>query len=427
MNHKGELALKIDHKGWAVLILVMGGVVLGSYKLGELASKSQPSSASEQQPAKTAGVLPPDAQLPPNHPSLSQADSTGTAKQVMGKPDSRFTHFRVGNRNVKSLYIDGKYTWIGTSGGVIRYDTSNDSYKVFDNRVKGILSNGIFHVSKLGDRIVVGTYGGGMSLLDPATEEWKNYNIPEGVADQFVYELLQATNGDVWIATWSGVNRIRGGNLDDASKWDMFTVENTHGGLPNRWVYGEEEGKDGTMWFATEEGLARYKDGVWKNWKHTDGLGAPYDLVKNDIQFTNDPGKASQHHAQLKSEQGLQNVDVAYNPNYIISLKVDRDGIVWCGTWGGGLARFDGTTWRNYTTDDGLPGNHIFMLYLDPQGQLWIGTSKGLARYDKEKDNFSVMTMADGLFADNVFSMATSPDGTLWVGSFGGVARIFKD
>ena len=418
--------MNIDHKGWAVLILVMGGVVLGSYKLGELASRSQ-TTATNQQPAKTAGVLPPNAELPPNHPSLSQGGASGTAQQVMGKPDSRFTHFRVGNRNVKSLYIDGKYTWIGTSGGVIRYDTSDDSYKVFDNKDKGILSNGIFHVSKLGDRIVVGTYGGGMSLLDPKTDEWKNYNIPEGVADQFVYELMKASSGDVWIATWSGVNRVRGGDLDDPSKWDMFTVENTHGGLPNRWVYGEEEGKDGTMWFATEEGLARYKDGVWKNWKHADGLGAPYDLVKDEIQFTNDPGKASQHHAQLKSEQGLQNVDVAYNPNYIISLKVDRDGIVWCGTWGGGLARFDGTSWRNYTTADGLPGNHIFMLYLDPQGQLWIGTSKGLAHYDKDKDNFSVMTMADGLYADNVFSMASAPDGTLWVGSFGGVARIFRN
>lgn len=419
--------MKLDHKGMAILILVIGGIVIGSYKLGEQASKSQPTNGAEQQPEKTAGVLPPGAQLPPNHPSLTQANSAGAPQQATGNVDSRFTHFRVGNRNVKSLYIDGKYTWIGTSGGVIRYDTSNDTYKVFDNRDKGILSNGIFHVSKLGDRIVVGTYGGGMSLLDPKTGEWKNYNIPQGVADQFVYELMQASNGDVWIATWSGVNRVRGGDLDDPSKWDMFTVENTHGGLPNRWVYGEEEGKDGAMWFATEEGLARYKDGSWKNWKHTDGLGAPYDLVKNDIQFTNDPGKASQHHAQLKSEQGLQNVDVAYNPNYIISLKVDRDGIVWCGTWGGGLARFDGTSWRNYTTADGLPADHIFMLYIDPQGQLWIGTSKGLARYDKDNDSFSVMTMTDGLFADNVFSMASGKDGTLWVGSFGGVARIFRD
>ena len=420
--------MKLNYTGLAVLIIVMGGVILGSYKLGmEQASRSSTSSGQDKQQTTTAGVLPPGAQLPPNHPSFSQTNAADTDRQAASPLNSKFTHFRVGNRNVKGLYIDGTYTWIGTSGGVIRYDTSNDTYKVFDNRVDGILSNGIFHVSKLGNKIVVGTYGGGMSLFDPDTEKWKNYNIPQGVADQFVYELLKVSNGDVWIATWSGVNRIRGGNLDDESKWDMFTVESTHGGLPNRWVYGVEEGKDGEMWFATEEGLARFKNDTWKNWKHDDGLGAPYELVKDAIQFTNDPGKLSQHHAQLKSEQGLQNVDVAYNPNYIISLKVDKDGIVWCGTWGGGLARFDGNTWRNYTTADGLPANHIFMLYLDPQGQLWIGTSKGLARFNKDDDSFSVMTTSDGLFADNVFSMASAPDGTMWIGSFGGVARIFKN
>ena len=141
--------MKLDHKGMAILILVIGGIVIGSYKLGEQASKPQSTNGAEQQTEKTAGVLPPGAQLPPNHPSLTQANSAGAPQQATGNPDSRFTHFRVGNRNVKSLYIDGKYTWIGTSGGVIRYDTSNDTYKVFDNRVKGILSNGIFHVSKL--------------------------------------------------------------------------------------------------------------------------------------------------------------------------------------------------------------------------------------------------------------------------------------
>lgn len=419
--------MKLDHKGWAVLIIVMGGVIIGSYKFGVLqASKSQSSSASDKQ-LSTAGMLPAGAQLPPNHPPFSQAGSTADAQQASGPPSSKYTHFRVGNRNVKDLYIDGIYTWVATSGGVIRYDTINDTYKVFDNRVDGLLSNGIFHVSKLDNRIVAGTYGGGMSLYDPDTEQWKNYNIQHGLADQFVYGLEKVSNGDIWIATWSGANRVRGGNLDDASKWETFTVENTHGGLPNRWVYSMEEGKSGEIWFATEGGLARFAKNAWKNWSHSDGLGAPYELVKDEIKFFNDPGKVSEHHARSKSEQGLQDVDIAYNPNYIISLQVDADGVVWCGTWGGGLARFDGATWRNYTMADGLPANHIFMLYIDPEEQLWIGTSNGLARFNKDSNNFTVMTTSDGLFANNVFSMASAPDGALWVGSFGGVARIFKN
>jgi hypothetical protein len=52
---------------------------------------------------------------------------------------------------------------VGTSGGVVRYDTKNDSFKFFDTK-DGLLSNGMFYVGKIKGRIAVGTYGGGLSL-----------------------------------------------------------------------------------------------------------------------------------------------------------------------------------------------------------------------------------------------------------------------
>ncbi len=404
--------MKLGHKTLALFLLLIGFLVVGAYMLGQ--------SRAGKESAGVAPVPPPAGSLPSGHPPLDAAAQSS----AMPGGNLPFTHFRVGNRNVKSLLVDGDVVWIGTSGGVIRYDSRADEHKVYDNTVDGILSNGIFHVSKLGDRIVAGTYGGGLSVLDPRTETWKNYNIPEGLADQFVYGVLRARNGDVWIATWSGVNRVRGGNLDDPASWETFTMENTAGGLPNPWVYGLDEDADGVMWFGTEDGLARYKDGEWRNWKHADGLGAPFETVRDSIRFTSDPARYSDHHAQQKADQGLGDMNVAYNPNYVISLKVDRQGVVWSGTWGGGLARFDGKTWRNFTVADGLPANHIFMLHLDRQGRLWAGTSHGLARLNEDGESFTVFTTADGLFADNVFSMSLADDRTLWVGGFGGVARI---
>lgn len=333
----------------------------------------------------------------------------------------KFTHFRVGNKNVKRLFVDGDVVWVGTSGGVVRYDTRSDDYKLFDVK-SGLLSNGVFHVGKLDGRIVVGTYGGGLSLLDPVTEKWQTYNIPEGLGDAFVYDVLKAKNGDVWIATWSGVNRVRGGRLDDRSQWELHTVESTRGGLPNDWVYGLAEGRDGEIWLGTEGGLAHFKDGTWQNWNHARGLGADYDRVKDQVRFKTDPAKVSEHHARQKQEMGLQDIQVAYNPNYMVSLAVDAQGVVWAGTWGGGLSRFDGTTWTSYTVAEGLPGNHVFMLHIDPKGVLWVGTDNGLAKMAGGR--FEVLTTVDGLFGNTVFSMATALDGTLWVGSFGGVARL---
>jgi len=361
------------------------------------------------------------AAIPTNYPAGSQPGAAPALAPGVN-PDAHFTHFRVGRANVKTILADGDLMWVGTSNGVIRYDTVNDKYQLFDTR-SGLLAKGIFHLSKLHGRLIAGTYGGGLSHMNEDGETWKTYNIPDGLGDGFIYDLLEMPNGDVWIATWSGANLVRGGDLDDKSSWELFTVENTSGGLPNDWVYALRAGKEeGVVWFATEGGLARYKDGVWDNWNHGDGQGAPYEQVRAQITFQTDPAEYSEHHARQKEEMGLQDVDIAYNPNYIVALLVDTDGIVWAGTWGGGLARFDGEEWRNFTMSDGLPGNHVFMLHQDSDGVIWVGTSDGLARRDG--DGFKVYTTADGLFSNRVFSMNTASDGSYWIGSFGGVARI---
>lgn len=375
-----------------------------------LAAAAAASSAAEPaNPAPAAG-----------HPPVAPPQAAGKVAVPKAQP---YTHFRVGNKNVKAMYLDGGVLWVGTSGGVVRYDTKSEEFKLLDV-TSGLLSNGIFHVSRIRGKLAVGTYGGGLSLLDEKTNKWDTYNIPEGLGDAFVYDALEARNGDIWIATWSGVNRIRGGNLRDKSRWELHTVESTAGGLINDWVYGLAEGKDGIVWMATEGGLVKWQDGKWENWNHARGLGAGYEKVKGAAQYKQDPSRVSQHHAKQKQEMGLQDIDVAYNPNYIIALAVDRDGIVWAGTWGGGLARYDGKSWTNYTTEDGLPGNHVSMLHFSKRGELWIGTNGGLAQMKNGK--FVKITREDGLYADTVFSMTTSPDGAIWVGSYGGVAHIRK-
>jgi ligand-binding sensor domain-containing protein len=409
------------------LAAAVGGV---AYWMGLQAARSSPAADVAAGARTPLAALPLPAMQPPaNHPPVNAGAAPAAAASALpersGKvtvdPKAKFVHFRVGNRNVKDILADGSVMWVGTSGGVIRYDTKTDQYDLLDTR-SGLLSNGVFHVSRLDGRLAVGTYGGGLSLLDEKTSKWQTFNIPEGLGDAFVYDVLKTKAGDTWIATWSGVNRVRGGKLADRSQWELHTVDSTKGGLPNDWVYGLAEGRNGEVWLATEGGLARYANGKWDHWNHAAGLGAPYDKVKNDLTFKNDPAKVSSHHAKQKQEMGLQGVDTAYNPNYIVSLAVDREGVVWAGTWGGGLSRFDGKGWTHYTVAEGLPGNHVFMLHIDPKGRLWIGTNNGLARRDGDK--FVVLTTVDGLYSNTVFSMATGADGSLWVGSFGGVSHL---
>ena len=391
-----------------LVLIALAAALGGAYQLGR--SNAEPDAASAVHTAA----------LPAGHAAVAAPQREG---KVGADAAQKFTHFRVGNKNVKRIHADGAVVWVGTSGGVVRYDTQRDDYKLYDVK-NGLLSNGVFFVGKLDDRIAVGTYGGGLALLDPKTEQWETYNVPEGLGDAFVYDVLKTKDGDVWIATWSGVNRIKGGRLGDRAAWELHTVESTKGGLPNDWVYGLAEGKNGEVWLGTEGGLARFAGGKWDNWNHAKGLGAPYERVKDAIDFKTDPAKQSDHHARQKQEMGLADINVAYNPNYIVSLAVDRDGVVWAGTWGGGLSRFDGTTWTQQTVAEGLPGNHVFMLHADPQ---WRAVDRHQQRPGAAKGRWRLRGHDHATTACSTTPCSRWPparDGTLWVGSFGGVARI---
>ncbi len=60
----------------------------------------------------------------------------------------------------------------------------------------------------------------------------------------------------------------------------------------------------------------------------------------------------------------------------------DRNGYLWIGTQGGGLARYDGREFKVYTTLDGLLSNIITYLKLDSKDNLWIVHPRGISKFD---------------------------------------------
>lgn len=60
----------------------------------------------------------------------------------------------------------------------------------------------------------------------------------------------------------------------------------------------------------------------------------------------------------------------------------DRNGYLWIGTEGGGLARFDGRSFKVYTTLDGLQSNIVWYLKLDSKQNLWVIHPRGITRFD---------------------------------------------
>ena len=331
-------------------------------------------------------------------------------------------NFSLNARNVKVLMSQNNSLWMGTSMGIIKYDTSSvENYAIYDNR-NSLLSNGVFSIT-IGPKkqIWAGTYGGGISVM--SKNGWTNINTPHGLNDSFVYDIKFANNA-TWIATWSGVNRIQGDPLKRDS-WTSYTVKNTSGGLIDNWVYAIEIGKDNNIWFGTEGGLSLFSGKKWSNWNHKNGLGASHEEVKNDNKSATAKFKGTHHSNQLTHLPNTENV--SYRPNYIVSMHLDQLNRLWIGTWGAGLSVFNPKTqiFRNYTVKEGLPGNYILSINERSDGNIWIGSNKGLTMFDGS--TFLNYSKSNGLISDYVFSIEFDADNFLWVGGHHGMNRLKLD
>ncbi|OAI57414.1 hypothetical protein AYO49_02040 [Verrucomicrobiaceae bacterium SCGC AG-212-N21] len=108
--------------------------------------------------------------------------------------------------------------------------------------------------------------------------------------------------------------------------------------------------------------------------------------------------------------------------NGINAIEQTHDGFLWVGT-SGGLARFDGVRFRNFGLHDGLRSVRIAELVEDSQGVLWIGTTGGgLSRWDKGR--FTTFGTAEGFpTSANIISMTVDRAGSLWIGTSDGLVQ----
>ena len=81
--------------------------------------------------------------------------------------------------------------------------------------------------------------------------------------------------------------------------------------------------------------------------------------------------------------------------------------------------------WTTYTDAQGLSATEVNTAIEDRQGFLWLGTDRGIARFDGV--TFRHFGKEHGLTRTNVTSLAFTSDGALWVGSWGGVSRFNAD
>ena len=89
----------------------------------------------------------------------------------------------------------------------------------------------------------------------------------------------------------------------------------------------------------------------------------------------------------------------------------DSRGLLWLGTKGGGLSKFNGREFTTYTKEEGLSGDQVYSLFEDNKHNIWIGTDNGVTHYNGI--TFTEYPISNE-YSTLVSSIAQDNNGTLW-------------
>jgi two-component system sensor histidine kinase ChiS len=248
--------------------------------------------------------------------------------------------------------------------------------------------------------------------------KWKNWIITNQVKLALIILLMAS-------ALYGQVENIR---------FDHISIKE---GLSQVSVNCILQDKKGFMWFGTQDGLNRYNgydfviyrhnpddkttisdNFVWSIFEDQDGMIWIGTFGKGLDKFDPASGIFTHNEHDAATSNSLSNNDVR-------CILEDKYRILWIGTHGGGLNKFDRKTngFVHYTTDHNkLSNNNVTSIFEDRSGVLWIGTyGGGLNRFDRNTGEFihykNIPKNNQSLSGNKVMSIFEDRTGTLWVGT----------
>jgi ligand-binding sensor domain-containing protein/signal transduction histidine kinase len=285
-------------------------------------------------------------------------------------------------------------------------------------------------------------------------------NASSGLSDNLVEALLMDREGKLWVGTHGGLNRICPRNLSVLSHNEGLGYGAVQGlaevqpgviwaAEPNEGVYcWDGQGfrrlmlsglssqeprvsallltRDGSCWVAGERGVLQFKNPQAA--EKEGGVPALTNLSISALEqdsWGGVGGATREGELWHFSDGKWQAQTNCPHGHAITAIVFDPDGVLWVGTEGDGLYRFDEGAHVRYEKLSGLPSGWIRTLYLDADGTLWIGTAGGgLSRLKDEQ--IATFTMRDGLPDNTISQIFEDDDGNLWLGGNRGIVRIKK-
>jgi signal transduction histidine kinase/ligand-binding sensor domain-containing protein/DNA-binding NarL/FixJ family response regulator len=192
---------------------------------------------------------------------------------------------------------------------------------------------------------------------------------------------------------------------------------------------------DGRMWAMHDSLLFSYQDGVWTRFPYAIGPkieSGIYQIVA-DRQYiwvaTTVKGLYRIDKVSGAIRRYGQSATSLSSDNLYCLFADPLDGnLLWVGTFGGGLCKFDKRTGhcQRLSKQNGLPNNVVYAAIPDRRGNVWVATNQGLCQVDRNTLRTRIYTREDGLMADefNRFHALVLPDDRVFLGGMEGITAF---
>ncbi len=295
------------------------------------------------------------------------------------------------------------YLWIGTSGGLVRFDGAR--FVVFDRgNTPEIRENSIFCLTVSRDgSLWAGTDGGG--LLRYQKGGFRAYAVSDGLTNGFVRAVYEDREGTLWAGTDDGLFKLSG---------ERFIRTDGNGRIPALAVHDIREDHAGRLWVGGSR-LVMIQESECKEFLLE---GYPSATRVKSILETNDGtvwvGTVSGLQRPRGSLESGRFEKISEVSSTVRVLREDRSGTLWIGSIGGGLIRFRDGHFTRVPTQDNPPGSTVLALFEDREQNIWVGMQTGLLRLSRTA--MSTFPLPDVPNAD-FGTVYGDRDGSLWVAS----------
>lgn len=388
-------------------------------------------------------------------------------------PQLPYRSIIVNDQNTLLLGIDGAGVY-----SVNRRTFANELFLSAGKENKGPLNgNGVYAINKdEAGNLWIGTYTGGVTLANPKDLSFDliqhEHNNNQSLVDNHVNAIFEDTDGDIWYGTNQGVsvffsrektwrhylsNQVVLTLCNDKANnvWaggygiGLYCIDKHKGAIrhissstPNTlttdYIYSIFRDADDNFWIGGTFGkLVQFTPGgnsSGDNYKYYD-----IDLINSITEMNADTLAIATVNGFYLLNRNTGNfmhyfsspeVAGTRSNSFIYSLFFESPQILWFGTDGGGLNRFNMQALKaeTFSTAHGLPSNYIYGILPDKQQRLWISTDKGLAIIDlKDNNRITNMGLIDKVDEFNFMAFASLKNHDLMFGSTSGAIRFNPD